>query len=64
MTLPLVNHLQLNGITNYGNKIILGQAADIPHLDIYTESYIQELANLTRSLPDKDQPISLEEYNK
>ena len=42
----------------------MGQAADITHLESYTKSYLQELASLTRSLPDKSQPIYLEEYTK
>ena len=64
MTSPLVNHFHFNGMTDYGNGIIMEQAADIPHLDIYTKRYLQEIAALTRSLPDKYQPISLEEHTK
>ena len=62
MTYPLVNHLHFNGITDYGNEILLVQAADIPHLDIYTKRYLQELADLTHSIPNKSHPVSLEEY--
>ena len=57
MTLPLVNHLHFNGVTDYGNNILLGQAADIPHLEIYTKRYLQDLASLTCLLPNKAQPI-------
>ena len=64
MTSPLVNHLNLDGMTDYGNYILLGQAADIPHLENHTKRYLQELAALTRFLPGQSQPISVEEYTK
>ena len=64
MTPTLVDHLHFDGMTYYGNEILLVQAADIPYLDIYTKIYLQELAALTRSLPKKPQPIPLEEYTK
>ena len=51
-------------MTDYVNKILQGQASDITNLDICTKRYLQELAALTRLLPDKYQPISLEEYIK
>ena len=59
-----MKHLHFNGMTDYGNKIIMGQAADILHMDSYTKSYLQEVAAPTRYLPDKYQPIYLEEYTK
>ena len=64
MISPLVNHLHFDGITKYGNDILLVRAADIPHLDIHTKIYLQELSTLTCSLPDQAQPISLEEYTE
>ena len=60
MTPHLVNHLHYDGITDYGNDILLGQAVDIPHLENNTKRLLQELAAITRSLPDQAQPISLE----
>ena len=59
MTPPLVNHLLYDGMTDYGNNILLGQAADIPHLDNYTKIYLQGLVALTRSLPNQANLISL-----
>ena len=41
MTYPLVNHLHFDGMADYGNDILLGQAADIPHLDNHTKIYLQ-----------------------
>ena len=64
MTTPLVNHLHFDGMTEYGNYIILRQAADIPHLDNHTKRYLQELAAITRPLPEQSEPIPLEEYTK
>ena len=61
---PLVNHLHFDGMTDYGNNILIVQAADILHLENHTKWYLQELAGLTQSLPDQAQPISLEEYTK
>ena len=64
MTSPLVNHLHFNGMTDYGKNILLVQAEDIPHLDMYTKRYLQDIVYLTRSIPNKSQPIYLEEYTK
>ena len=64
MTSPLVNHLHFNGMAEYGKNILLGKATYIMHIDIYTKRYFQEIAAITRSLPDKKQPIYLEEYTK
>ena len=33
MTIPLVNNLNFDGMTKYGNDILLGMAAEIPDLD-------------------------------
>ena len=41
MTSPLVNQLHYDDMTDYGNDILLGQAADIPHIDNHTKRYIQ-----------------------
>ena len=60
MTHPLVNYLHYDGMTEFGKDILLGQAAEIPHLGNHTERYLQELSTLTRSLPEQAQPITLE----
>ena len=36
MITPLVNHLDFDGMTKYGNGILLGRSAEIPDLDPYT----------------------------
>ena len=59
ITSPLVNQLHFDGMNDYGNNIILVQAADIPHLDNHTKIYLQELASLKRTLLDKYQPTPL-----
>ena len=61
MTYPPVNHLHFDDMTDYGNDILLRQAADIPQLDNHTKSYLQEISTIRRSLHDQAQPISLEE---
>ena len=64
ITTPLVNHLNFDGMTKYSNYIILGRAVEIPDLDPYTRIYLNQISTITRSLPDQDQPISLEKYIK
>ena len=59
MTPPLVNHLHYDGMTDYGNDILLRQAEDTPHLENHTKIYFQELSTLTLQLPDQSQPITL-----
>ena len=59
-----MDHLHFNGMTDYGSEILLGQATDILHLEIFTKRYLQELAALTRLLYDKAQPIYLGKYTK
>ena len=60
MKTPLVNHVQFDGMTEYVKNILLGQAADILHLDNHTKRYLQEKASITRLLPDEWEPIYLE----
>ena len=55
-----MNHLHFGGIIEFGNAIILIQVAEIPDLNLHTKGYPHKLAAITRSLPDKAQPISLE----
>ena len=57
MTFPLVKNFHFDGMLNYGNNILLGQAADILHLENHTKRRLQQLAALTRSLPDQVQQI-------
>ena len=59
MITPLVNHLHFDGMTQYGNDILLGIIADIPDLEPLTRSYINYISTTTPSLPDQDHPISL-----
>ena len=64
ITSLLVNHLHFDGMNQYGNSILLGQAADTSHLEIHTKRYLQEIAPLTNSHPYQAPPISLEECIK
>ena len=38
MKTPLVNHLKFDGMTKYGNYILLGTAEEIPNLEPYTKN--------------------------
>ena len=60
MAPPLVNHLHFDGMTEYGNIIILGISEDIPDLDPHTRIYINEIATTTPYINDEAQHISLE----
>ena len=64
MTTPIVNHLHFYGMKEFGNTILLGQASDIPDLNLHIKIYLQKLAEITRYLPNKAQPIYLEECIK
>ena len=37
MIIPLVNHLNFDGMTDYENDILLVSAAEIPNLDLPTK---------------------------
>ena len=39
----LVNILKYNGITHYGDQLLLGTAPDIPSLDPGNNKYLKEL---------------------
>ena len=43
MTTPLVKHLNFDGMTKYGNDILLGRVAEIPNIDLYKKIYLYQL---------------------
>ena len=59
---PLIQHLEYNGMSDYGDQIILGTAHKIPELEADTNNFLQKLVSITGSLPDKAEPLSLEQY--
>ena len=60
----LVNHLNFNGIYDYGDDIILGSAAEISDINLCTKGYLYHLPSITHSLPDNYQQIPIEAYLK
>ena len=64
MTTPLVKHLHFYCMTDFGDTILLGQESDIPDLNLHIKIYLQKLAEISRYLPNKAQPIYLEECIK
>ena len=38
MTTPIVNHILFDGMAEYDNAILLGQASDIPEMDPHTKN--------------------------
>ena len=63
MKTPLANHLHFDGMTKYGNGILLRQAEDIPEIDPHTKIYLCKISTTTNSIPDQAQHISPEEYD-
>ena len=55
----LVNHLHFNGMTEYGNAIILGTSEEIPDLDPHKKKYLHNLASINLYLPDNTHPMTL-----
>ena len=47
---------------DYGDKIPLGTAQKITELEVDTNNFLQKLVSVTGSLPDKSEPLSLEQY--
>ena len=62
MKTPLANHLHFDGMTKYGNGILLRQAEDIPEIDPHTKIYLCKISTITRSLPEQVQPIYRGKY--
>ena len=60
---PLIQQLEYNIMSDYGDQIVLVTAAQkIPELEANTNNSLQKLASITGSLPDKAKPTSFEQY--
>lgn len=59
---PLVNHLNYNGMTDYGDALLLGKAPELEGLDEYTTTYLSQLRAVDGHLPSPATPISFDEY--
>ena len=57
MTLTLVNKLNFDGMTEYGDYLLLGAAPEINDIDYHTKSCLHHLACITNSLTEHDKPI-------
>ena len=49
-------------MTYYGDQIILGTVQQITKLEPDTNNFLQKLVSITGSLPNKAEPISIEQY--
>ena len=56
---PLIQHIEYNGTTDYGDQILLGTAQKIPELEADTNNPLQKLVSITGSLPEKLNPSHL-----
>ena len=61
---PLVDILKYNGITHYGDQLLLETEPDTPLLDPNTRKYPKELQEISKILPPKATTISTIEYQK
>ena len=64
MTPNLVEKLNLNDMTEYGDKLLLGTATDINNMDTHTQAYLHHLDAITKIIPGHLNTISLKEYIK
>ena len=64
MTEPLVQKLQYNDMTNWGDKIILGTAIGNSITNPRTQKFLEHLISVTVSLPEKAAPIIFRDYVK
>ena len=46
----------------YRDQILLGTAQQRPKLEADTNNFLQKLASITGSIPEKSKPISFEKY--
>ena len=52
MTTTLVKYLNFDGMTKYGNCILLGRVVGIYDIEPYTRRYLHQIASIKFSLPD------------
>ena len=64
MMRPLVDILNLNRITRYGDQLPLGTSPDIPSLDPHINKYINVLQEIRKIILPKVTTISTIEYKK
>ena len=57
MTPPLIQHTEYTDMSDYGYQILLDSANLIPEKEAYTNNFLQKLAFVTGSLPDRIEPI-------
>ena len=62
MNPPLIQHLEYNGMEEYGDQVILGTSQQITKLESDTNNFLQKLASITVSLPNRSKTISFEKY--
>ena len=59
MTPNLLYNLNFDGMTNYGNNLLLGPAAEIKYPDSHKKGYLHHQDPITHSLPDHAKPVPI-----
>ena len=59
MTPTLIQHLELNGMTDYEDQILLGTAQKIPELEAETKNFLQKWPPSLALFPTKHNPFHL-----
>ena len=62
MTEPLVQKLQYNVMTEWGENIFLGNYVEVSARNIHTRKFLKHLKSVTGKIPDKASPVRLEDY--
>ena len=60
MTEPLVQKLQYNVMTEWGDNILLGNYVEVSARNIHNRKFLKHLKLVTGKLPDKASPIRIE----
>ena len=53
----LIKHLKYNGMTDYGDQILLSTTHKIPELESDTNNFLQKMVSINGSPPDKSEPL-------
>ena len=64
MTTPLVEDLLFDGMTEYGDNLLLGTEKEEERGNPHTMNSLQNLKSITGTPPDKSTPIPMYNYTK
>ena len=62
MTMPLVEHLQYHGMTDFSNEVLMGRPPQVEGIDEATQCYLDQLRAVDGHLPEPAKPFSFNQY--